>query len=895
MRTLQLWPLLALFWSIPMAVAGAGNAAAPALRTWTNTQGRIVQAIFAGEDGGVVLLKLATGQVSKVPLESLSKADQDHVALLRLRHQAIPAQFPEKIEVKPHPGLMQPPATSGWPAEAALESYDAGSILVTINRHGIEQQKEADDQRAELFRPLIAADWLLGRLPGLPPRERVAGMDLPHVLCVPADQYERWGGISKSAWTITQEGRLLIPWSQLQMAKDAKMPPATETRSGDLGGGVLGTEKTSDTADSPSIVDDPRLKSLLPGIVALELAEDTLFLPPWVREGILECARHVPQEKGWPQPARLGQALLQHLDSVAKFGGIKLDAALAAETLNLSFDAWADASQDARTRRDCGALLLVYYFMNLDSEALSAWQSAWALAHADALKLHVFRLDTAKHRAALQRYVKENGIVVNADGAFNYPVNNPPPIASEVPFPELKNRDYAALSMRYDAVLRRALGDSSGVEKLIADAYSKAGIPLGGALKDELPEPAVASRGNGSIVESARRLPVDNRTWPLQIKVGVDAVLAYEVARDSNRYRCGRFEFQSNAPLSLPVVKEVARTFTAVEQLVRQLPWGITPTPGGGEFFQARLFSTRYAYEDDGGPPLSGGVYSRKDKIFRVPFQSLGIEQKNGNYVKAPGFNVGTLVHELTHMMMDEMLPSLPIWVAEGSAEYTNLIPFKDGLFRFGDHLEGLKVHIAEFVKDDSIPTAEDCVKILHLAEKDWHKAVERGELEGSRPLVIPVTPRALGVQLLNPTSPNRVGSPSPREILTQRRLYCGAALLFYFFMHLDEPKRGHPMLPFLDAVQDDLPKMREFTAAVTNYERLMVEFMKQPGVEHLGGGRFKYPPHLKPPEAPALPSGVSDAGQIAFIHLDLVTKGRTDAQIAEDLRKKFLAVGIKL
>ncbi len=130
---------------------------------------------------------------------------------------------------------------------------------------------------------------------------------------------------------------------------------------------------------------------------------------------------------------------------------------------------------------------------------------------------------------------------------------------------------------------------------------------------------------------------------------------------------------------------------------------------------------------------------------------------------------------------------------------------------------------------------------------------------------------------------------------MTQHRLYCAATLLFYYFMHLDEPKRGHPMLPFMDAVQDDLPKLREFLAAETDYRHRINEFLKQPGVQLFPDGRFSYPSTLTPPAHPTLPGGVTEAGQIGFIHLETLTKGRSDAQLVAEIRKKYAAIGIKL
>ncbi len=528
----------------------------------------------------------------------------------------------------------------GWSRGAGVfQTYDAGSVLVEIN--WTTSVKVVDDKLSELLRPLMGGDWFLRNLPGLPERGTVPSDELPGVMCLPQGHYEELGGGTGTDWAINKDGRLMVPVKAMGLKESSS--------SGNMLISVPVRGPNGDPQEMPKTpppdAGDKRLAELLPAVVMLELGDDGTFLPRWVREGLRECARLVPQEQGWPQPARLFRAASRHIASLSQFGGARPDAALAAEVFDLPYDAWEKAMTDPaqRARYVNGALLLVFYYMYLDPDAASAWRDAWSVAHGEGQKLHTYHVGMHRYQAAIQQYLFKNNIVVGANGAFSYPSSNPPPEAPKIPFEELKTRAYAKLSTLHVPVLQRVFGRES-MEKVIADAYVKAGLPLGaaapGALASTSPS-TTTSKGNGSVVDSGKRLPVDNRTSPLQIKVGLDSVLAYEIKDASgtptNRYRCGRFEFKSDVPLGLPVVQEMARTFTAVEQLIKQLPWGITPKPGNGaEYFQARLFSTRQGYEADGGPKLSGGVYSRMDKIFRVPFQSLGIQANNGQCGSRP-------------------------------------------------------------------------------------------------------------------------------------------------------------------------------------------------------------------------------------------------------------------
>lgn len=79
------------------AVLYSGLAAEPAAaRTWTDTQGRKVEAEFAGVKNGVVQLKTESGKIHAVPVEQLSSEDRRFVATeMGAKPAAAPAAAPE--------------------------------------------------------------------------------------------------------------------------------------------------------------------------------------------------------------------------------------------------------------------------------------------------------------------------------------------------------------------------------------------------------------------------------------------------------------------------------------------------------------------------------------------------------------------------------------------------------------------------------------------------------------------------------------------------------------------------------------------------------------------------------------------------------------------------------
>jgi hypothetical protein len=658
-----------------------------AMRTWTNAQGRTLQGAYARLVGADVEITLADGKIAKVPLASLSPADQEHVASLQPKPEP-PVKIPDASGIYATP--VPPEDTRG------VFAVDAGDFTVSFND---PKARQLDKQALrELIQPLQAAAWALRELhcgcdpiPGSgKPQARFITRD---VMNVSADQAER------GYWRIPAGSFALeVAWNETASPPSPAPPPSPARPAGGEPGtadGVSPTPARRSEPPPPQFVGNPvtgasaandraaaeqkkylqketRTANLIDGGIRLMLREDALFLPGWVMQALSDSVQALPREEGWPQAPRFRSGLHRWLTAFSKTENANPAGSFAADALAAKEEIWQDHTENngARARLNAGALLLGYYFMRLDYGSGSMWKSAVADARADGAKLRAFFSARDAYRDSLLAYMKSRGIIPRADGSFSYFENDPPPAPPADPFPEAKSQGVEVLKTRHSAKFVAAF-DKQEVAKIVDDAFAKDHLPLGAAfvpyqappsaLAEAAPTqtplqpvpPVPVAGANVSIVTSAKRVPVDNRTWPLQIKVGLGAV---NTAVVDGRYRCGRFEFSSDVPLPPPVAKEVSRTFTAVEELIQQLPWGITPTPAKGAYFQARLFSTRERYERDGGPTLSGGFYDQRDKIFRVPFESLGLVASGSEITKRKGFHVDTIIHELTHMMMDEML-----------------------------------------------------------------------------------------------------------------------------------------------------------------------------------------------------------------------------------------------
>jgi hypothetical protein len=203
------------------------------------------------------------------------------------------------------------------------------------------------------------------------------------------------------------------------------------------------------------------------------------------------------------------------------------------------------------------------------------------------------------------------------------------------------------------------------------------------------PAGAPAPKGNGSA----------SKDWPRTVTLP-DPPKATVVKEDAGAkefiYRTEHFEFRCDARLGTDVVREFGRMFEGTRMVNCTLPLGLDPTPEKGQdYFVARLYSSKEDYQSDGGIKGSAGVYSPGAKSIKVPLESLGVKLAGKRYMVEPGHPSDTLIHEITHQMMNHWLGKLPQWYVEGSAMYVGSCVFHpSGSFtlpRLGQSVKGLQ------------------------------------------------------------------------------------------------------------------------------------------------------------------------------------------------------------
>ena len=168
--------------------------------------------------------------------------------------------------------------------------------------------------------------------------------------------------------------------------------------------------------------------------------------------------------------------------------------------------------------------------------------------------------------------------------------------------------------------------------------------------------------------------------WPrvTELKDAPKATVVKEdVAGKEFIYRTEHFEFHCDAKLGSDVVREFGRMFEGTREVNKALPLGIDPTPEPGQtFFAAKLYSSKEDYLSDGGIKGSAGVYSSGARSIKVPLESLGVKLAGKHYIVEQNHESDTLIHEITHQMMNHWLRKIPEWYVEGSAMYVGSCVF---------------------------------------------------------------------------------------------------------------------------------------------------------------------------------------------------------------------------
>lgn len=246
-------------------------------------------------------------------------------------------------------------------------------------------------------------------------------------------------------------------------------------------------------------------------------------------------------------------------------------------------------------------------------------------------------------------------------------------------------------------------------------------------------------------------------------------------------YESEHYEFVCDSKLSANLMREISRVFEATWLVNCLLPLDLRPVPEGErKKFLARIFTNKSDYRKAGGTPGSAGVYSPSKRALMVPLDSLGVKMVGSRVaVDYVAEDYKTLIHEITHQMMNHWLSKIPVWFTEGAAEYVELAPYDNGRFSFLKQDNNLKQRLTYLASPGEFPMVP-LERLFNITNKTWDEALARNEES-------------------NTQSSGTQGSAITNVAW---RNYASALVLTYYFYHIDDDGKGTHIKDYLREIE---------------------------------------------------------------------------------------------
>lgn len=279
--------------------------------------------------------------------------------------------------------------------------------------------------------------------------------------------------------------------------------------------------------------------------------------------------------------------------------------------------------------------------------------------------------------------------------------------------------------------------------------------------------------------------------WPKLVSVDVTQdieVLKEEESTGEYIYASEHYEFICDVKLNTSVVKKFSRLFEATNQFCRELPLGMTK-PFREERHKIHLFESKQSYIEKGGPPGSAGVYISRggEGDILVPLTSLGVKKVGSSFSVDYDKENTTLSHEIAHQITDYeyYAPGSRGWFTEGMAEYIAQSGYRSGKFNVND-LSKLKEYVTAYGEGNS----------------------------GGR---------ALGEEINAPNLEDFFTQSYGRFTENANFNYGLAALVVYYYFHMDESKDATNIKAFLKGLKEGkaAPEMFEPLLAGRTWDQM--------------------------------------------------------------------------
>lgn len=276
-------------------------------------------------------------------------------------------------------------------------------------------------------------------------------------------------------------------------------------------------------------------------------------------------------------------------------------------------------------------------------------------------------------------------------------------------------------------------------------------------------------------------------TWPTVIGKGGVEVKQMPSDESGTRYkwRSQHFDIRSNQELPLSVVRDMATIFEATRMAIRILPLGLAASPPATpmqlrmervypklkynpDLLRVQFYGDKNLYAQSGAPGGSGGFYDTLQNRTVLSLDNLGIKGKKGLYRGDYMKSAFVLKHEISHHLLHDWFPYLPIWLNEGFAEYMGATPYSQGKYKFTSMDRHLHEYLNRwrFNEDPGRIPIMRMEDLMTITSKEWSARLQRN------------TP-----------------------ILE----YNSAAILVHFFIHHDDKGNASHLTAYLNAIRQGI------------------------------------------------------------------------------------------
>ncbi len=265
-----------------------------------------------------------------------------------------------------------------------------------------------------------------------------------------------------------------------------------------------------------------------------------------------------------------------------------------------------------------------------------------------------------------------------------------------------------------------------------------------------------------------------------------------EVEGGPRVFRTPHFEFETDQNVSKAFISEAARVYEGTYLAIQGLPLGLKLSPPEGATHYRGLFVNDRNFVSQLGdsiPSVPGqrvaGVYMPKRRKLLVPYSSLGAKENGSQMTLRRSSDTSTLIHEITHQVMHDWLPFIPVWFAEGMSEYISAVPYQNGRFEFVNAQRGLEERLASKYR---------------VKEGGWIEMTRPSKIIAGTPAVVPFK----SAPFPKPRNPTDLAKPSIQTPEWRGTIleYRNAMLLTYYFIHLDRKEApAAPVAAYLKLV----------------------------------------------------------------------------------------------